>query len=305
MTDVAWITGAGGFTGRTMARYLAALPDRPRLVALDLSADGPAEADACFAVDLKDVDQVADLARRHPPRWVVHLAGAMPPVPETALWQGNVGATAGLLTGLMRVDLTGVRLLSIGSAAEYRLDGDAPIDEACPTLPASPYGRTKWVQSSLVLANATAPPLQGMVARPFNLIGPGLGERHVIGAICRQVAAMDSPGELVLGNTASARDFIDVRDAVVAYWAIVRDGRPGRVYNVCSGEAVSVGQIVNQVAELLDRKLTVRSDPGRNRPSDPPRVVGDATRLRTELGWQPAVSLRQSLEDMLAWSPDA
>lgn len=305
MTDVAWITGAGGFSGRCMVRHLAALPDRPRIVGLDLTADGAAEADASFAVDLNDADHVADLARRHPPRWVAHLAGAMPPASDAALWQGNAGATAGLLTGLMRADLDNVRVLSIGSAAEYRLDGDAPIDETCPTLPASTYGRTKWVQSSLVLAHATAPPLQAMVARPFNLVGPGLGGRHVIGAICRQLAAPDGPDELVLGNVAAARDFIDVRDAVAAYWAIVRDGHPGRVYNVCSGEAVSIRQIVDQVAALLGRELTVRSDPDRIRPNDPPRVVGDATRLRTELGWRPAVPLRRSLNDMLAWSSDA
>ncbi len=288
-----------------MIGHLAALADRPRIVALDLADEGPAGADAYFAVDLNDAERVADLAGFQPPRWVVHLAGAMPPASDAALWQGNVGAAAGLLTGLMRADLDHVRLLSIGSAAEYRLDGGAPIDEMCPTIPASAYGRTKWVQSSLVLAHATVPPLQAMVARPFNLIGPGLPERHVIGAICRQLAAPDAAGELVLGNVASARDFIDVRDAVAAYWAIVRDGRAGAVYNVCSGRAVSIGELVDQAAALLGRTLTVRSDSDRIRPNDPPCVVGDAGRLRSELGWRPAVSLSRSLEDMLAWSGEA
>ena len=303
MTGTVWVTGAAGFTARHLLDFLAGLAgsaDRPRVVALDIAEAQPPGADACHRVDLNDADAVCRVARKEPPRWVVHLAGAMPPASEAQMWLANVGGTCGLLAGLAAAGCRDARVISVSSAAEYHLGSDQPILETTPLGPCSPYGRTKMGQSLAALGAGRTFGLETMVVRPFNLIGPGLPSRLVAGRICEQIAASDGEEEIVLGNTKSARDFVDVRDAVGAYWLLALRGAPGEVYNVCSGRATSIDEMLTILRELTGKALPVRVDGDRIRKTDPAVVVGDATKLRRATAWEAKLSLRQSLADMLA-----
>jgi len=231
---------------------------------------------------------------------VIHLAGLMPPAEEPRMWQANVAGTAGLLAGLISAGCAGARVLSIGSAAEYLPGGAGPLPESHPCGGSSAYGRIKWAQSMLVLGASGAGGLETMVVRPFNLLGPHLPSRLVAGWLCEQFAASGPSGEIVLGNTKSARDFVDVRDAVRAYWNVALHGTAGEVYNVCSGRATSIDDILEEFRRLTGKRVSIRIDPSRLRGSDPPIVIGEGGKLRRATGWTPEVSVRQSLADMLA-----
>jgi GDP-4-dehydro-6-deoxy-D-mannose reductase len=299
MSESVWITGASGFTGRHLAAFLASLPERPHVVGLDIRPASVPHLDAAYTIDLDDADAVSALARRDPPSRVIHLAGLMPPAPDGDLWRANAGGTSSLLHGLRTAGAPIQRFVGIGSAAEYSRGVASPIGENDPCAGASPYGVTKLAQTllSLHLGRQFAFPV--VVARPFNLIGPGLPSQLVGGALVKQFVETGSEPVRV-GNTHTARDFVDVRDAVRAYWLLAAgDGIEG-IFNVCSGVPTTIGRLMSLLCEVSGRAVRVETDPARVRPDDPLAVYGNPARLRNATGWQPEITIEASLRDMLS-----
>ncbi len=300
MNGTLWITGASGFSGRHLIAHLRRLADRPRIVGIDLPGAADPGADVFHVLDVLSTGTVAALGKEETPRWVIHLAGAMPPASEQTMWQANVGGTLGLLDGLSRAGCRGTRVLAIGSAAEYLPSGsNAPLSEQALAGGASPYGRTKWAQTLLALHSGPHFGLATIVARPFNLIGPSLPSRLIAGWLCEQYADAGNHDEIVVGNLDSSRDFVDIRDAVEAYWCLVREGVSGEIYNVCSGTAVAVRRLIEVLESLVQRSVRVRVDPSRVRTADPPVIHGNPGKLRALTDWQPRISLERSLTDMI------
>ena len=102
-----------------------------------------------------------------------------------------------------------------------------------------------------------------------------------------------------MGAAEVRRDFTDVRDVVRAYIALTEKGKPGTVYNVCSGRSYAVSQLLDILAELADVSVTLESDPGRRRPIDVAEMVGSYARLAADTGWTPEIGIRTSLADLL------
>ena len=141
-----------------------------------------------------------------------------------------------------------------------------------------------------------------MVARPFNLVGPELPSTLVSGGLCQQFAQEGCGDEILIGNMDSERDFVDVRDAVAAYWSIAVKGVAGQAYNVCSAAPTSIRRLVELLADITASSRAVRVDPHRVRENDVPVCYGDNTKLTQATGWQPSIPLRESLAAMLAAS---
>jgi len=294
-----WVTGAAGFSGIHLVRYLRNLGKGLRIVGLDVAEAEPPDIDAYARVDLLIPEAVTELARREPPAWVIHLAGCMPPASQEAMWNANVGGTIGLLVGLWKADLPGVRVVSVGSAAEYEPPADGFVTEQCPGPGPSAYGRSKWAQSMLALQMSGQAGIELMVTRVFNLIGPRLPTRLVAGALCAQF--VDPTSTVVrVGNTSTRRDFVDVRDAVAAYWSVAERGRPGETYNVCSGRPVSVESVLGMLAEAAGRSPRIEMDAARLRANDPAVVFGDNAKIRQATGWTASIPLTESLRDMIS-----
>jgi GDP-4-dehydro-6-deoxy-D-mannose reductase len=291
-----WITGAAGFTGRYFARFLREQPLDLELIGIDRVSEEPDDFDKWYALDLTHTDPLRQLAQTHPPTRVFHLAGAIPPADDVELWQSNVAATQILLQTIARQCRGQIRVVTIGSAAEY-----AParhnLRESDPCGSESAYGRTKWAQTIIALACGREFGLDVMVARTFNLIGPGLSPHLVPGSLCSQFAGA---GPIRVGETRSIRDFIDIRDAVGAYWVIAEKGHAGNIYNVGTGRGTSIKKLL----ALFGRVAGSRTVEAVNAPApsaDYHRVVADISKLR-RLGWKPCLSLEQSVRDMLKQS---
>jgi GDP-4-dehydro-6-deoxy-D-mannose reductase len=143
--------------------------------------------------------------------------------------------------------------------------------------------------------------VHAVVARSFNHTGPGQDTRFALPSFARQLAAMRSGvGERVLrvGNLEARRDFLDVRDVVRAYVVLLEHGRAGEVYNVCSGRAHRLRDVVDAMVGMTDAEIRVEVDPERVRPVDVPLLLGDGSRLRA-LGWSPRIALDETLGDLL------
>jgi GDP-4-dehydro-6-deoxy-D-mannose reductase len=291
-----WITGAAGFSGRHLVRFLRALPAPLHLVGFDLRLEAPEGLDSYHQVDLADGAKLRELAEGQPPDRVIHLAGLLPPAAEADLWRVNVGGTLNLLHALANARARTVRFVTVGSAAEYTGISGRRIRETHPTGGSSPYGRTKWAQSTLALAFGAEAGLKVMVARTFNLIGPGTPQSLVPGALCAQFS--NGQHEIKVGNLTTERDFIDIRDAVAAYWTICEKGKPGNIYNVCTGKAASIRTLVELFRECSSSPKRIQEEASRVRQNDLNRVCGDNTKLRA-LGCGARISLKQSVRDML------
>ncbi len=297
MTGTVWITGAAGYSGQSLLRHLRRCASVPRLVALDVVPIRSGDFDASHVVDLADSVAIGDLAEADSPTWVIHLAAAMPPAAVSDMWRTNVPAVVGLVLGLARARCHGVRVLSVGSAAEYAPGAPSPIVETALCGGASPYGDSKLAQSLVGLALAHERNIGLLVARPFNLVGPGLSERLVVGSLVQQFAA--GQDTITVGNTHTARDFVDIRDAVRAYWLLVQRGRPGEIYNVCSGVPTPISALISVLGVISGHLPRISLDPARVRANDPVSVFGDTTRLTSTTGWRPEIPLERSLRDML------
>jgi GDP-4-dehydro-6-deoxy-D-mannose reductase len=297
------ITGAAGFIGRHLTAHLLSQSDGPRrVVAVDTRhGTGGAQWLSC---DLSDPARVADVIHQVQPDGVVHLAGLTTGDDPDAYFSANVLACRNVLAACRNQYLQ-PRVLVMGSAAQYGITagGHEVVDESRPLLATTPYGVSKCIQERWALAYAAAggPPV--VCVRPFNIMGPGQSTELVPAAFLRQVALVLAGRELdvAVGNTSTKRDFLDVRDLVAAIWALMKapdDAAQNRVFNIASGEAVGIDQMLSECLSLAGRPIVVRRDPSRVKAVDVPVIVGDVTRLRAATDWRPTINWRCSLADV-------
>jgi GDP-4-dehydro-6-deoxy-D-mannose reductase len=186
------------------------------------------------------------------------------------------------------------------SSAEVYAPAAVPVSETAGLQPDSPYavGKVAGEAYAGVMARRGLPVV---IARPFNHVGPRQSDKFVCGGFARQIAEIECglrEPVVRVGNLAAQRDFSDVRDVVRAYPLLLEKGQAGSAWNVASGAALPVSELLSGLIELSSAKVTVETDPGKFRAVDRPIVVGDAAKLRS-LGWAPRVPLRQTLQDTL------
>jgi GDP-4-dehydro-6-deoxy-D-mannose reductase len=298
-----FVTGAIGFVGRWLGEELRG---RGHDV---VEAPGP---------DLLDIADRAALVRwldssAGRPDAVVHLAG-MAFAPDAGqdpaeAFRVNVGGTVALFEALRALGMRPPVLVS-GSADVYGAPRphDLPLSEDAPLSPNSPYGLSKISQEGVAVEAARRYGLQVIVTRSFNHTGPGQRPVFVVPAMAQRVMAVKR-GQAVsipAGNVEVRRDLTDVRDVVVAYRLLIEAASahtlPDRptIVNIASGRAVTIRSVIEQLCSLAGVAPVIATDAALLRPNDPIELRGDATLLRTLVGWEPRIPLEQTLHDLLA-----
>ncbi len=297
--QVVLVTGHSGFTGRHLVDYLHARSEPIRVVGFDLHESADARVERQFVGDLREIESITAALAACRPDTIIHLAGRMPPATEAELRTANVDGTRNLLEAVRAAKIS-PRVLVIGSAAEYG-PTDAPrIGEDNPCNPATAYGRAKLAQTQLCQHYCAEFALPIVIARPFNLFGPGMPPQTVIGEICSQIAREPPDRIIRLGNLSSARDFLDVRDAVAAYWLIAQQGAVGEIYNVCSGESTTIRELADTLIDIVGEPYSVESCSERFHQGDIRHSCGECAKLRQRTGWVHGYALVDSLRDTLA-----
>ena len=190
-----------------------------------------------------------------------------------------------------------VRTLIVSSAEVYGIHRPErmPLDESAPLRPANPYAASKAAAEAIGLAWARSYGLDVVVARPFNHIGPGQDDafrrRDASPASSRRSPPGGPRASCTSATSTAERDFLDVRDVAEAYVALLAYGAGGEVYNICSGHAVRIQEVLRQLITIAHVPVEVREDPERMRPSDLPILVGYASKLRAATGWEPRFTL--------------
>ena len=294
------LTGVSGFVGPWL---LAALPPGPVHALGEAPAGAPAQVQ-WHPGDVRDAATLDALVAATAPTQVYHLAAqssvaASLEDPATT-FETNATGTLRLLDALRR-HAPAARVLLVSSAEVYGPRAGV-LAEALAPMPANPYAASKAAAEAVAQAFARSYGLAVVVARPFNHTGPGQGPRFAPGAFARQIAMIERGRQaptLRVGNLDARRDFLDVRDVVQAYVALMARGTPGEVYNVCRGEAVPIQAILDGLLAHAQVGVTIERDPQLMRPADVPLLAGDPAKLHA-LGWAPRIPLATTLADLLA-----
>lgn len=291
----ALITGGRGFVGSWLDEHLRERGDTT--VVVDREVD---------VTDRKAVDRAVHEAA---PDAIYHLA-ALTHVGESwadpdHVFEVNALGTMHVLDAARRLGtgLSGPRVLLVSSAEVYGVVGeqDLPVDETGSLAPVTPYAASKVAAEFMGVQARLAHGLHVVRVRPFNHIGPGQGPGFVVPALAQRIveASRSRASSIAVGNLSARRDVTDVRDVVRAYRLLVERGQPGDVYNVCSGTAVSIGELAARLLDLAGAGLELVTDPELVRPVDVPVVCGDPSRVNRATGWSPCIELDRTLADVL------
>jgi len=309
----ALITGVTGFAGSHLADYL--LAEQPEVEIFGIRRwrsrmeniehlDGRLQLREC---DLRDPAAILGVLAEVRPDYIFHLAAqsfvpASWRAPSETLMTNILGQT-NIFEAVRVLELDPVIQIA-GSSEEYGLvlPDEVPIKETNPLRPLSPYAVSKVAQDLLAYQYFRSYGLKTVRTRGFNHTGPRRGEVFVTSNFAKQIASIEAGLKepvIRVGNLDAQRDFTDVRDMVRAYWLAVSKATPGEVYNLASGRAVTIRELLDQLLALSDTEVEVQIDPDRLRPSDVEILLGDYSKFRSDTGWEPSIPLEQTLKDTL------
>ena len=292
------VTGGSGFLGR----HLLSALEGGRPTGVEVLAAGRRRPigwpiEAFLPLDFDDQEGLSRAVRDISPSVVFHLAGRTPPAPIDDYYRLNTMATVRLLDALRSIGRPS-RVVLVGSAAELGPVPveDLPVGEEYPSRPVDAYGLSKLLATSAGLA--ARPPLEVVIARVFNPIGPGLPTSQALGRFAVGLSDGSGPVCLTVGDLDARRDFIDARDVARALLTLAERGMPGRIYHVGTGRSPRVGDGLDQLIALSGREVMVHVDPAIARSRGPSDSRADVRRVENETGWSAVIPWEQSLRDL-------
>ncbi len=304
------LTGANGFVGQTLSKLI----DRQRYAVTNAISPGSSYAGAVqndqeIQLDIRNEADVITAIKNIQPDVVIHLA-AISHVPTSfsqpvLTWQTNVLGTVNILEAL-RKHAPQAFLLFVSSSEVYgeAFKSNQPMTENSPCLPMNPYAASK-LAAELACQQYFKQGLQGVIARPFNHIGPGQTDAFVTASFAKQIAAIELGLQdpiVQVGNLTAYRDFLDVRDVCAAYLALIELRNTPiekHIFNIASGIACSIQDVLDTLLSLSAASIEIAVDPQRLRPSDIPFAVGSSQHVRAITDWQPEHKLVTALESLL------
>lgn len=303
----ALVIGAAGFVGSYLIRHLhdewnmeVAATKLPKEHLSDLPA-------AVYDLDILNKEDIIELLFNVRPDYIFHLAAQSS---VSVAWNNpqltvdiNIKGGINVLDAVRELYYK-PRVVMLGSGEEYGhiRPGETPIREENRLSPGNIYAATKACQNMIGSIYSKAYDMEIILVRAFNHIGPGQSSIFVVSDFCRQVTEIEKglrEPVMYVGNLSAKRDFTDVRDVVRAYALLAQHGVKGETYNVGSGKAVEIREILNLIISLSGCEIKVEIDPAKIRPVDVPVIEADITKLQQVTGWQPDISLKDTIEEVL------
>jgi len=305
----ALVTGACGFVGGHLVRHLLEKGDQVLGTVFPPSELSAGQQERRFSfphavLDVSDAEACARCIAEYKPQVIYHLAG-IAFVPEAeADFPRTLLVNVAAIDNIFRVchlleNGTKVVLISSGEVYGKVRAADLPVTESTPIAPTNNYSLSKAMGELVAQRYARQGQSEVVILRPFNHIGPGQNNRFVASSFAWQLARMARGKQelcLQVGNLEARRDFSDVRDIVRAYRLAALNGHG--VYNLGSGKAVSIREILHLLLEISGLDVRLKPDPARMRPSEVPEIYTSLDKARRELGWQPQIELRRTLSDV-------
>ncbi len=294
------IFGIGGFVGAYLAQELQTHGYEVHGSDLHSKRIGNISV---IAADLLNTGSVETVIQDIEPDVIINLAaissvGQSWGVPQTTMQVNVIGALN--ILEAARKQQTKPKIMFIGSSEEY-IVSDKPINENTPLNANNPYGISKITQERFAALYRGQYGLKVYCVRPFNHTGVGQRDSFVLPSFCKQVAEIEKsgrPGVIKVGNLAVRRDFSHVKDIVRAYRMILESKDDTQIYNVGSGKAYGLDELLDFITNLSGQKITVKIDPALVRPVDTPVICCDYSKIKRELGWEPELTAFDALKEL-------
>ena len=304
----ALIIGASGFVGPYLVEEIRRSLFCEIITATSRETDrlGIGE-DKTVHLNILDRKQISDILLSEKPDYIFHLAAQS----SVALSWKNPKSTVdtniiGAINLISAIKQSGYspRVLIAGSGEEYGRvrETDIPVRENAVLAPGNVYAVTKVCQMASIYARAYG--LQLVMTRSFNHIGPGQSPQFVVADFCSQAVKIEKGLQepaFRVGNLSAKRDFTDVRDVVKAYCMLIQYGKSGETYNVGSGHAVAVQEILDIILSQTKAEVKVETDPSKLRPVDVPVIEADISKIYKDTGWKPEISPAQTITDTMQY----
>ncbi|MBQ6697292.1 MAG: GDP-mannose 4,6-dehydratase [Lachnospiraceae bacterium] len=300
------VIGAAGFVGNYLIEEMCANGMEAYATKLPYEKLENPKAKV-YDLDIMDKDAIVALLFEARPDYIFHLAAQS----SVGLAWKNPGLTIDVnikgsinVMDAVRELFYKPRVLLIGSGEEYGhiQPDETPIKENNLLRPGNIYAATKACQNMIGSIYSKAYDLELMMVRAFNHIGPGQAPMFVVSDFCKQVAEIEKGLKepvMKVGNLAARRDFTDVRDVVKAYVKLVGAGMPGETYNVGSGDAKEIREILDLIISMSSADIKVEIDPNKIRPVDVPIIEADIHKIHELTGWEPQIPLEQTIQETL------
>lgn len=312
------ITGFSGFVGQHFVNYLEKSEEKCLVKGLDVHNPNPdfrfdqyKNVKISFEkIDLMSRDQVEYIIHEFQPNYILHLASfssvAFSWKEPVQSFQNNTNIFANLIDAVRKLNMS-TRILSVGSSEEYGNvnDEDLPLREEQKLNPVSPYAVARISQEYLAKVYTDGYGMDIILTRSFNHVGPGQSSVFFVSSMAKQLVELKKSGKtsgvVVTGDVSIIRDFTDVRDIVRAYDLLLKGGRKGQVYNVCSGVGLHLKEIIDAMARQLNLGVDIHIDNRMIRLADNRKIIGSNEKIKRELGWENVIPLEQSLKDVLLY----
>lgn len=261
-------------------------------------------------IDLMDVTTLRMIISQIKPDYLLHLAAYSSVAYSWAFPEDSFTNNCNIFLNVIdavRQFCPSCRILSVGSSEEYGnvSEEKLPLKETQTLNPISPYAVARVSQELLSKVYVNAYGMQIIMTRSFNHIGPRQDSRFVIPSFIKRIIDVHnagySRGTIVVGDLSIIRDFVDVRDVVEAYYLLLTRGRSGEVYNVCSGQGISLADVVNIISNEVGVVIDSIKDDELIRPNDNMQIVGSPKKLESELGWQRNKRFIDTIRDMIKY----
>lgn len=312
------ITGITGFVGSHLAEYI--LREHPEYTVAGVTRwrspkDNIRHILSSLTLengDLTDLSSLIRILAKHQPVYIFHLAAqsyvdASFAYPATTL-DNNVTGTCNLLEAVRELKSESgydpvIHICSSSEVYGQVAEDEIPIKETNPFRPASPYAVSKVGEDMLGLQYWLSWKIRTIRTRMFTHTGPSRGDVFAESAFAKQIAAIEAGQQepiVKVGNLDSIRTWMDVRDAVRAYWLLVHLCIPGEVYNIGGSETKTIGKMLETLLSLSTRSdIEVVVDRNRLRPSDVTLQIPNISKFVTATGWQPTIPFEKTMEDLL------
>ena len=303
----ALVIGAAGFVGSYLAKaiqeYMHCEIISTKLPHESIQIPGSRTEN----LNILNVNEINSLLSDEKPDYIFHLAAQS----SVALsWKNpaltvdiNINGALNLLNAIRNLK-DQPRVLIVGSGEEYGYiqENMVPIKECSSLNPGNVYAVTKATQNMMATIYSQAYGLSLVMTRSFNHIGPRQIPQFVVADFCNQVVKIEKGLQdpvIKVGNLSAKRDFTDVRDVARAYTLLIQYGKPGETYNVGSGNAIEIREVLNHILTKTKKTIKVEVDESKIRPVDVPIIEADTRKIYRDTGWKPEIELDKTLEDML------
>ena len=305
----ALIIGAAGFVGNYLIDHI-----QKNCIWSIVVTKMPQEKIEKTGIEIRDLnilepERIKELLEDVRPDYIFHLAAQS----SVGLsWKNpgltvdvNIKGSLNVLDAIRDLDYQ-PRVLLIGSGEEYGYvkPGEVPIPEDNVLRPGNVYAATKACQNMLGKIYSQAYGMDVMMVRAFNHVGPSQAPLFVVADFCKQAAEIEKglrEPVIHVGNLSARRDFSDVRDVVRAYTLLMEHGAAGETYNVGSGKAIAIREILDIILAQAKVPIEVQVDQARLRPVDVPVNEADVSKLEACTGWKREIPLEQTIGETLEY----